>query len=327
MERVLSTYVNCSLGGMTSVYRARALANPSTRYDLVFTKDRGGESAFADLPNCNVRIVRPDRLKNYLSFALATVDYDLFTVTSQPELMNQVSAPARTKVVYEVHAPIETVVESEMRTLDVTRVDEIWAPSEWAADVVQQALPRRKHARVRAVPNLIDRTRFNPTAREVAPLRGRPGAIPVIWIGRMENVQKNYTDFLRVLRLLPPEYYGLLLFSFETDPARMSAVLGAAGMLGVEDRIDFYFNVPQQDVGALHRAVRDAGGVFCSTALSESYGYGVVEAGACGLPVAAYDVGPLSEHVLEDYRLVPVGDLRGMAHAVRALSGRVTAEA
>jgi glycosyltransferase involved in cell wall biosynthesis len=308
---------------MASVYRARALANPTVEYDLVFAVDRGGATAFADLPNCDVRIVRKDRLPGYISYVAATRGYSAITVTSQPELLGKVTIPPSTKVVYEVHSPNENVVRREVESLDVTLVDEIWAPSGWAVNLVERSLPRRKHVPVRCNPNLLDETRFNATDDARAPLLKRPGRTPVLWIGRMENEQKNYIDFLRVLRALPEQYYGLMLCSYEKDPSRLGTLLGTAGVLGVEERIDLYFNVAQQDVAALHRAVRDAGGVFCSTALSESFGYGVVEAAACGLPVAGYDVGPLREHGLDRCTLVPVGDLPGLAGAVRALSRRL----
>lgn len=320
MKKILSTYVNCSLGGMTSVYRARALATPQTRYDLVFTNDRGGSSAFADLPNCTVRIIHQSRLHGYLAYALNTIDYDLFTVTSQPDVIDHVPTPPHTRVAYEIHSPIESIVSREVKLLDVSKVDEVWAPSEWAVRLVQSCLPRRKHMTINCHSNLIDESRFSTEIKSVQPLGARPGMTPIVWIGRMENSQKNYIDFLRALRLLPSSFYGLMLFSLEKDPGRLSAVLGSAAMLGVEDRIDIYLNVAQQDVGGLHRAARDAGGVFCSTALSESFGYGVLEAGKCGLPVAAYDVGPLGEHDIDNLTLVPIGDLPALADAVKGLA-------
>lgn len=320
MKRILSTYLNCSLGGMTSVYRARALANPNTHFDLVFVNDRGGLSAFTDLSNCNVRIINQSRLNEYLTYALGSLEYDLFTVTSQPDVIEQVPTPATTRVVYEIHSPIESIVAREVKTLNVSKIDEVWAPSEWAVSLVRSCLPRRKHVTINCHANLVDGTRFSADIETTQPLKARPDMTPIIWIGRMENFQKNYIDFLRALRLMPPNFYGLMLFSLEKDPGRLSAVLGSAAMLGVEDRIDVYLDVAQQDVGSLHRAARNAGGVFCSTALSESFGYGVLEAGKCGLPVAAYDVGPLNEHSIDNLSLVPVGDLPALADAMQGLA-------
>lgn len=318
---VLSTYVNCSLGGMTTVFRSRALARPATQFDLVFSVDRGGMSAFADLPNCDVRIVPAERLVEYLRYAIETRAYDLVTVTSSPRLPSALVTSADTTVVYEIHAAVEVAIRKEVAGLELDAVDEIWAPSAWSVRSVQDALPVGASVPVRHVPNIFDAARFAQTGG-LAPLRTRVGQVPLLWFGRLENMQKNYSDFLRLLTLLPEAYYGLMVFSLDTDVARLSAVLGSAGLLGVEHRLDIYRNVPQQKVAPLHRAVRDAGGAFCSTALAESFGYGVLEAAACGLPAVGYDVGALAEHAKGASVLVPVGDVAALRDAVREVTRR-----
>lgn len=305
---------------MTSVYRARALENPDTQYDFVFLFDRGGLQTYEALPNCTVRIVRKDRLKNYINYLLSIFKYHEVSITSLPDLPAQLEWDGTTSIFYEFHSPIASIVEAELAKLSFDAVDEIHAPSEWAADFVRSRLPRRKHVQVKSVPNMVDRTSFNlegPSAQFLS----RDGMTPLLWIGRFENTQKNYIDFLRVLKLLPDNFYGLMIASLETDPARMGSLLAAAAYYDVEDRVDVYLNVAQQEMGSIHRAVAERGGVFCSTALSESFGYGVAEAGACGASVVAYDVGPLREHPIEDYRLVPVGSLVGMAGAILEAAG------
>lgn len=316
MTKVLSTYVNCSLGGMTSVYRSRGLNHEDTQYDLVFTASQGGEQAFSGLDNCNVRICQKQDMASYLEYSLRATEYDLFTVTSQPWLIDSVEVPDRTHIVYEIHSPLEHIVRRELEALDTSSVDEIWVPSAWSADLVARILPRRKHVPITVHANEVDATRFNVTGSRQYPLHGRTGMIPVSWIGRLENFHKNYIDFMRVVKALPENYYGIMLLSLQNDPAGLSKAIGAAAALGVAERLDLLWNVPQQRVGDLHRTVRDAGGVFCSTALYESFGYGVVEAALCGTPVAAYDVGPLSDHKYRNIQLVPIGDLMGLAQAI-----------
>lgn len=322
MKRTLSVYVNCSLGGMTSVYRARVLAQPEVHHDLVFLNDRGGQGAFEDIPNCSVRIVRKDRLKNYINYILSIYEYSGISITSLPELPSQIRWDGRMEVCYEFHSPIDSIIDKELDKLDLNSVDCIRTPSDWATDLVRSRLPRRKHVEIVTVPNIIDGQTFQPRGN-LSMASGRPSQIPVLWIGRFENSQKNYADFLRVVSLLPEEYFGLMVVSLETDPARMAQALGAAAFYGVEDRIDVYLNVAQADMGEVHRMVARRGGVFCSTALSESFGYGVAEARRSGVPVATYDVGPLREHGTDNARFVPVGSLTGMAKAVIGLSAAV----
>lgn len=304
---------------MTSVYRARALAQPDVQFDLIFVNDRGGLATFEAIENCSVRIVRKDRLTNYVNYLLRVFAYREISITSIPELPAAIKWDGETEVCYEFHSPISSIIDNEMKKLSFASIDVLRTPSDWATDLVRQRLPRRQHVNVVTVPNIVDHETFRPDG-PIAPSNSRPEGIPVLWIGRFENSQKNYVDFLRVMSLLPDEYYGLMIVSLETDPARMAHVLGAAGYYGIEDRIDVYLNVAQGDMGSIHRMVSERGGVFCSTSLSETFGYGVAEAGNSGARVATYDVGPLRERDIEHVRYVPVGSLVGMAGAIRELT-------
>lgn len=318
MNRILTTYINCSLGGMTSVYRARSLNQPNVQFDHVFEVDRGGQEAYTSLPNAAVRIVENSRSANYLSYLLGEIEYQQLRVTSRPELLNKLVVPKHTSVIYEIHSPNSEIIARELKSLKMENVDEIWTPSNWARDLVQSLLPARKHATIRTVSNLVDGQNFRPDDSNISSFRKRRGK-PVAWIGRLENTQKNYLDFLRILKLLPEDHYGLVIFSLESTPERLERFLGDAAMLGVADRLQIYGNVPQPEVAAIHRGVKESGGVFCSTALSESFGYAVLEAALSGCPVVSYDVGPLSEHPVP-VRFTRVGDLRGTARAIQEVT-------
>ncbi|WP_342024275.1 glycosyltransferase [Arthrobacter citreus] len=308
---------------MTSVYRARALSRPDVHFDFIFLNDRGGLGAYESIPNCSVRIVARERLFNYVNYLLKNFTYSEISITSIPDLPAAIKWDGQIEVCYEFHSPIPSIIDAEIRKLDFGSIDVVRTPSDWASELVRQRLPRRQHVQVITEHNIVDELTFRP-AGEIAPTAKRENHIPVLWIGRFENSQKNYVDFLRVLSLLPEAYYGLMVVSLETDPTRMAQVLGAAAYYGVEDRLDVYLNVAQKDMGSIHRMVASQGGVFCSTSLSETFGYGVAEAGKCDVPVVAYDVGPLKEHTIQHVRYVPVGSLTGMAEGILHLSHTVS---
>lgn len=299
------------------MYRARALHSPDFHFDHVFEVDRGGMGMFEVLPNAEARIVQKSRMINYLNYILSESGYDQVRITTQPAVVGGLNVPKGTDVVYEIHSPTVETIRRELVALDVSKVDEVWVPSGWSANTVQSVLPNKKHVTVRVVPNLVDDRSFHGGNGEPRVSLSREG-IPISWIGRLENTQKNYLDFLRLLSILPEKYYGLMLYSYENDPGRLEKFLGDAAMLGVVDRVRLYSDVPQADVADIHRAVRDAGGVFCSTALSESFGYAVLEAGLCGCGVVGYDVGPLAEHPVDGVRLVPVGDILALRDSILA---------
>lgn len=295
------------------------MRNPNHQFDHIFAFDRGGRKAYDALSNASVRIYQKGRVPAAVNFAVGQLDYRQVRITSNPELPAKLTVSESTSVIYEFHSPEKAIVERELENLDTRYVDEIWAPSEWAVEFVKSLTPARMHLNIRAVKNPVDSDNFVESG-PVAPLANHK-KIPVSWIGRLENSQKNYLDFLRILKGLPGNYFGVVVFSLESSPDRLERFLGEAAMLGVSDRIRLYSNVPQTEVAAIHRAVRDAGGVFLSTALSESFGYAVLEAALCGCPVVAYDVGPLRDHLSDKIHLVDVGDILNSKRIIQNISG------
>src|SRR5699024_2868622 len=117
--RKLLTYPNCSKGGVTSVIRGRAAAEPETTFDVIFVNDRGGSRAFDDLQNVNVRIIRHDRLTAYLLSLTKAVEYDSIHVLSQPSIANELASSEELAVAYEFHSTNMAIVESEIAKLDL----------------------------------------------------------------------------------------------------------------------------------------------------------------------------------------------------------------
>ncbi|MGP5234522.1 glycosyltransferase family 4 protein [Corynebacterium casei] len=304
---------------MTSVYRARAVQEPQIQFDHIFCVDRGGSEAYEDLENTDMRLVGREILADYINFSAKHSKYSELRITSLPELPSKVSSVEIGRVIYEFHSPNASIIRRELAELDVNSVDEIWTPSDWCSELVESLKPQDNQVAIKTVPNQVDTRYFNRKGQR-ASLSRPEGAIPVSWIGRLENNQKNYLDFLLTIRKLPKQYYGLMLYSFENDPDRVQKFLGDAAAFGVLDRIELYSDVPQPAVSDIHRAVRDAGGVFYSTSLSESFGYAVLEAALCGCRVVSFDVGPLRQHPVTGVTFIDVGDIRGAVSAILEVS-------
>lgn len=309
----ISVYTNCSLGGMVTVLRNRAAAEPDTRHLMYFVKDAGGRKSLEKLPNVDLRIMDIGRLRSAVRHACNTLNPDEISVTSIPVLVDDLVDTAGSSLVYEFHTSDTKVIGAEIMKMD-RLPGRIRVPSEYSAGLVRAALPHGAESTVEVVANQIDREVFRsrtPT-REV---RLAPEAIPLVWVGRFDK-GKNPNDFARLLSLLPDSHRGVMVVSLEDDPDRLERFLGVATGLRVDSRIDFHANLAPDELADLYVAAAAAGGAYVSTSLAESFGFAVVEASACGLPCIAYDVGPLSEHEAPGVRTVPAGDLYGMRDAV-----------
>ena len=314
MKRIASIYTNCSLGGMASVYRTRARANPDIHYDLVFTNDAGGVPSFEDLPNVEIRIVPKSRLSTYVKHMTSIAKYDEVGVTLLQEVLAHVNRANVVRLVYEIHTPNEASAVRDAGQLDAGQVDAIRVPSATWGAMIAQAVSGE--VPVEVVPNLLDRDIFR-VADAPFEMRGREGKIPLLWIGRLDNA-KNPNDMLRVLKILGEDYFAIFVLSLESDPQRMTRFLSVVDALGVAEQTDIFLNLAPENIASVMNGVRLHGGTVCSTSLEESYGYVIPEASLCGASVVAYDVGAIREHQdqFPGVRLVSPGGIVEFAQAV-----------
>ena len=316
MTRNLIVYTNCSKGGVASVIRNRALAQPSVEFTAVFLNDRGGARAFDDIPNISVRIVRKDRAVTYLKYILSNFEYRSVSILSEPEIANALSGSAAVPVEYEFHSSDSSVIERELSVLNVRRIDRIVVPSAYLGQKVGSLLPRVDQNIVEVRPNLIDLNTFSVRTSEGGTGFGSlPSSKLVLWVGRFDK-GKGYKQFLRILGALPEHYSGIAVVSLESDPARAAEFFYECDGNGVADRISLFANISQTEMAQLLRAVRDSGGFLLSTSLMESFGYSVAEALAVGTRVIAYDLPALQELPDPDGLLtfVPIGSFGAVVH-------------
>ncbi len=93
-----------------------------------------------------------------------------------------------------------------------------------------------------------------------------------------------------------------------------------ANSLGLSGRVEFFGAIPNREV----RKKMAAADVFCQPSLitrnwMEQFGFAMVEAMACGLPVVAFDSGSIREVAGEDAAYAAVGDPEALAAAIAGL--------
>lgn len=161
--------------------------------------------------------------------------------------------------------------------------------------------------------NGVDQKRFyQPQANEKINARqqfGLPDNAHVVgFVGRLHCAVKGTDDFLRVIALLPANFYGLIVGSgVDVDTLKQ-----LAQALKISNRVIF--------TGTLENTVSayQAIDVFCLTSHWDGFGLVVAEAMACGIPVVGFACdGGVKELLTPDTGCVlPQRDIAAMAQAV-----------
>jgi glycosyltransferase involved in cell wall biosynthesis len=173
-----------------------------------------------------------------------------------------------------------------------------------------QALQRAEGAdaaKLRIIPNGIDFERFRKVDR--SPVDQPP---TVCLIGRVVPI-KDVKTFIRSCAILRETVPGLRAFVMgptEEDPDYFRECLEMAQLLGLSDRLEFTGKVRLEDyLGQVD--------VVVLTSISEAQPLVILEAGACGIPSVATDVGSCREMILGRSDEVPA---LGPGGAVTSLS-------
>lgn len=188
------------------------------------------------------------------------------------------------------------------------------ANSAWVADLIQSSRVFQESKDVSIIPPIVDAAYF---ADEIENIREKLQIKPekkVIALGAraVTDRYKGIPEFLTALAGRPAL-------------AEKSVVL----VMG-EGQLESPENLDARLLGRLNSAeeiakIYHSSDVFVSPSAMETFGMALVEAQACGTPVAAFDVGGVRDAVspeCEPY-LVANGDMEGLLNAVESIEGRV----
>lgn len=313
-------YPNCSMGGVSSVIRGRAVASPESYFHFVAFYDKGGVEAFKDLPNVEVHIIQPSRIVKWINYVLEFHEIDEVSILSSPEIVDELEVPEGCQLVYEFHSSHLAAIEDELHKIDTRKPDLFRCPTQTMADSIGRIVDSSVKKRLAVVPNLIDTRYFHAEY----PVEGENqfSDTPLIWVGRLDK-GKGLKYALRTLAQLPDKYSLHAVFSLTDSPKELEEFLGEAYALGVHKRLHLYQNMSQEMMASFFQSAAISGGALLSTSLNESYGYVFHEATATGLPIYAFELPVLSEfpHILENSGVAAIGDIYGLAD--RVLTGVV----
>ncbi len=166
------------------------------------------------------------------------------------------------------------------------------------------------HVPVVAVSNGVDTRLFRPGPR----VSGKD-SVTVLHVGRL-SYEKNIDLLLRAFARIAGDYPAARLTIAGDGPDR-EALTRLAGELGLSERVRFTGFVPHEQLPALYQAAD----LFATGSTIETQGLVVLEAMACGLPVAGVDALALPEAVHHGVNgfLAPPGDEAALAQHLACL--------
>jgi len=159
--------------------------------------------------------------------------------------------------------------------------------------------------------NGIDTSLFRPTTPDPDIVR-TDGTPLLLWVGRLQP-WKGVDVALRALREIPQAHLMIV-----GDGETRADLERLAQELGLAERVHFLGALPRERLPSIYAA---ADLLLATSFASETFGIGLVEAQACGLPVVASRFGGFPE-VIDEGRtglLVPPRDPTALAAAVRSL--------
>lgn len=165
---------------------------------------------------------------------------------------------------------------------------------------------------------------FEPGDREEARLQtGVHGDPAILWIGRLD-ANKDPLTAIEAFRLARTHLPGAHLWCVNGTDALLPAIeRRLAGDPALAHFVHLLGRVPHARVEQLCRACD----LFLATSHREGSGYALIEALACGLPLAASDIAPFRALVgdLTEGRFALPGDAPGFAEALISLARRPAA--
>jgi phosphatidyl-myo-inositol dimannoside synthase len=241
-------------------------------------------------------------------------------VTGEPRSLAIVSHGK--EITGEPLGPVPVAIRAPAQRLILERATQVWPVSQFTAERVLAHAPR---ARVHVLHPGVDLERFAPSdPGTIRALRADRSGPILLSVGRLIQ-RKGFDTLLRALPLMAaalPEIHCWIAGA-GPDRARLEQL---AAELGVQARVEFLGRVPNADMRALYGAAD----LFALLSRAEDggqdvEGFGMVllEAQACGTPVATTHEGGMPDAVLGDVSglLVDAHDPADFARKASALLG------
>lgn len=314
--KILFVYQFCSLGGCETVLRNRLVGFRALGIEphVALLRDLGGGAVFDGFPNvtwpCGT-----ERLAQIVEEGRFDVIAAIDTPQVYPVLQRTRFAGT---LVTEVHT---NRIDNLQYLYDVatTGTKLLITPSRYEVELVLREFPslRGGPVSIRVVPNPVDTELFRPLDVPTPPRR------LVGWVGRLED-EKNWPYFVEIAATLAAarrDVDFLVVGGWTVTDYIKRQFLDAVKQRGLMRRLRWVSSLPYDAMPRFYSLLARSGGCLVPTSVIEPFGMSVIEAMACGCPVAATRVGAFQE-LIDDGRtgrLFDLADARGAAARVSSL--------
>ena len=289
--KILFVYQFCSLGGCETVLRNRLVAFRERGLSprVVLLHDLGGGEIFSGFEGVTFPC-SPDALARIIRSG----GFDVIAALDTPQVYPLLAGSGfGGTLITEVHS---NRIDNLQYLYDIhataTRV--IVTPSRYEAELIWREFPalREGGIPVRIVPNPVDLQLFRFVEPKLKSARKLVG-----WVGRLEP-EKNWRHFLEVAAVLVrtrDDVDFVVVGGWTVTDAVKREFLAAVATLGLVDRLKWVSSLAYEHMPRLYSLLAASGGCLLPTSIIEPFGMSVIEAMACGCPVAASRVGAFEE--------------------------------
>ncbi len=293
--KILFIYQICSLGGVETVLRNRAVGLTALGHDvrIALLEDLGGGAVFAALDG--VEIAPPQRRLREL---LDDPSLDVVATIDTPSVAPLIAASRfRGRVVAEVHSN-NFANMGYLDELGSSPASLVVVPSAYEAELIGREYPGALASGlpVRVAPNPVDTGLFffePPEQSARGPVLG--------WVGRFEE-QKNWRHFLEVAATVTrrrEQVESVVVGGLAAPEAVKRDFRDRVSALDLMGRLRWIPALAYGRMPAFYSGLGASGGCLVPTSSFEPFGMTVLEAQACRCPVVASRTGGLAELVDE----------------------------
>lgn len=297
--KVLVIWQLLSVGGVNAGWRNRSIYFKKHGIDteFLYTTDLGGRHIMEDI--APVFLTKDE---NEIIGIIQSNDYDAIIIIDTKEAYTWIrKAGFAGPVIIEAHTPEIIKLQPHVKSLKAIKPKTIIVPSNYQKRVVSILTESEP---VEVIYNGVDLSFFRPLLEREIDYSNEPSLVKhkkiIGWIGHLDE-RKNWQMLLKVAKRVKKERKDIEFWVIGGAQSVQRAEFAAKWQQeSLTDIVKWHPGIPYQQMPHVYAKIRKSGGCTLATTKSESFGNTLIESMACGVPVVAPNMMPVTELVLQE---------------------------